>query len=280
MKIGLSLGAGSARGWAHVGVIQALNEAGIAVDMVNGSSIGAVVGGGYSLYLDTDKMISIAKEVVRTVNVSYFNPFRHSLESQSFLRNWLVNAICSISAMRSSALSHRNNIKALKLLFGDHEFHDTQIPFSSVAVDLKSREIVVISKGKLIDGILASISIPGIFPPVKRTGQLLVDGGVLANVPARELRRQGGEFIIASILGTEVRKAYHNGLDILHRVDSLKFQRLSQWELDEADFSIRIDIPDFDSSRFDNYEIAIAHGYEATKRALPDLKRRLAEAGA
>jgi len=278
MKVGLSLGSGGARGWAHIGVIQALNEADISIDIINGSSIGAVVGGGYALHLDTNKMISVAKEVVRTVNVNRYSAFRHTFESQSFLRNWLVNVICNIAAMRSHMLSHRDNIKALRLLFGDREFRDTRIPFSSVAVDLMRGEVVAISEGKLADGILPSLSIPGIFPPVKRNSQLLCDGGVLANVPARELRQQGAEFVIASILGVEVCKVYRNGLDILHCVDSLKFQRISQWELDEADFLISIDIPNFDASRYDNYEIAIHHGYEVTKQALPYLKRRLARA--
>jgi NTE family protein len=272
------LGSGGARGWAHIGVIQALNEAGISIDLINGSSIGAVVGGGYALHVNTNKMISIAKEVVRTVNVNRFSPFRHAFESQSFLRNWLVNVICDVAAMRSHILSHRDNIKALKLLFGDHEFRDTQIPFSSIAVDLMSGEVVVINQGKLADGILPSLSVPGIFPPIRRNGQLLSDGGILANVPARELRQQGAEFVIASVLGVEVCRTYRSGLDILHCVDSFKFQRISRWQYDEADFLIRIDIPGFDSRRYDNYEIAIRHGYEVTKQALPELKRRLSRA--
>jgi NTE family protein len=280
MKIGLSLGAGGARGWAYIGVLRALEEAGIKIDMINGSSIGAIAGGGYALYRNVKKMVSIAAEIVRSVNVNYFNVFRHSTESHSFLRNWLVSAICDIAALRKSILSHRNNLKALKRIFGKHEFHDTQIPFSAVAVDILAMETVVISEGKLVDGILPSISIPGIFPPVEREGRLLIDGGALANVPVQALRQQGAEFVIAVKLGTETAKTYRHGFDILSYIDSLKFQRLSQWEIDKADFQIRIDISDFDSGRFDNYEIAIAYGYEATKRVLPDLERRLAEVNA
>ena len=73
---------------------------------------------------------------------------------------------------------------------------------------------------------------------------------------------------------------YRNGFDILQYIDFLKFQELNQWELSSADFQIIIDIPKFDSGRFDNYEIAVENGYSITKQAIPDLERRLAEAGA
>jgi len=277
MRIGLSLGGGGARGFAHIGVIKALREAGVPIDLVNGSSAGAVVGGAYALYADIERTIAKAEEVVHTVDVSYFNMFRYSMESRPFLRNWLVSAICDLSALRSSILSHKNNLRALEMLFGQYEFSDTQVPFSSVAVDLLTGETVIIKEGKLIDGVLASTSIPGIFPPVERDGRLLVDGCVLADVPARELRQEGAEFVIAIRLGAEVETSYRNGFDLLNYVDGLKGRELTQWELDQADFQITIDIPDFDSSRFDNYEIAIAQGYKVTKYALPDLERKLGD---
>jgi len=279
MKVGLSLGAGGSRGWAHIGVLQALEEAGIAIDMVNGSSIGAVVGGAYALYLDTDEMVAIAKEVVRRVNVNYFNIFRYRSESLPFLHNWLVDAISILAATRSSILSPRNNLRALKLIFGENEFCDTQIPFSSVAVDLLAGKTVVINQGKLIDGILPSISIPGVFPPVKRNGMLLADGGILAEIPIRELRQQGADFIIGVKLVEKPDTTYRSGFELLNYIEAVKFQSLSKYQLDEADFQIGIEIPRFDSSRFDNYEIAIARGYKVARRALPALERSLGASG-
>jgi NTE family protein len=154
VRIGLSLGAGGARGWAHLGVLQALEEEGIRIDLVNGASIGAVVGASYALYQDTEKMFSLAKQAIDAVNVNYFNTFRHSNDGPSFLNNILLEAICDIAALRGSLVSHKNNIKALEILFGDYEFNDTKIPFSSVATDLISRELISIRKGRLVDGVL------------------------------------------------------------------------------------------------------------------------------
>jgi len=280
MKIGLSLGSGGARGYAHIGVLQALEEAGIKIELINGSSIGAIVGGAWALYQDVACLIKITERLVREADVDYFNIFRYPVESRPFLHNWLVNALCDLSALRGAILSHENNVKALEIIFGEHKFQDTQIPFSAVAVDLLAGETVVIEEGGLVEGVLPSIAIPGVFPPVEREGQLLVDGGVLADVPVRELRREGAEFIIAVELAEEIEREYRNGFDLLTYVDALKAQRLRQRELEEADFLIQIELPDFDSMRFDNYEIAIVQGYGAARQALPGLLRRLDERGA
>ena len=276
MKVGLCLGGGGSRGYAHIGAIRALREANISIDLINGTSIGAIIGGAYALYFDTERMITLIEEVIHTVNLNYFNIFRFSSESRPFLRDWLVNATCDLASLRGYILTHRNNIKALRIIFDEHEFKDTQIPFSSVAVDLIAGKTVIMKSGKLIDGILPSISIPGIFPPVERNGQLLVDGYVLANVPAAELRRQGADFVIAINLVAEAEEGYQNGFDLLNRVEMLKQAKIDQWELNEADFAITIDLPGFDGMSFGSYDSAIARGYAIAKRMLPRLKRRLA----
>ncbi len=275
MRIGLSLGVGGARGWAHLGVLQALEEKGICIDLVNGASIGAVVGAAYALYQDTGKMFSLAKQATEAVNVNYFNIFRYPSDGASFLSNILLNAICDIAALRSFLISHRNNIKALETIFGDYEFHETRIPFSSVATDLVSRKLVSIRKGRLVDGILPSISIPGIFPPIKMDDSLLVDGGVLANVPVRELRKDGAEFVIAVRLIDRAKPKFRNGFELLSYVDSLKFREINKRELANADFVLDIDTAGLDGGKFDDYETAISIGHlEATKR-LPELMKRL-----
>jgi len=278
MKVGLSLGGGGARGYAHFGVIRALNEAGIPIDLINGSSAGAIAGGAYALYTDIDQIMAIIKEVVRSVNVNYFNIFRYPVESQPFLRNWLTNAICDVLALRRSILSHRNNTKALRQIFGEREFADTQIPFSAVAGDLLAGETVVINQGKLVDGILPSISIPGIFPPIERGQQLLVDGFLLANIPVKELREQGADFVIAVELAGPGETTYQNGFDILNCVESAKYRQLNQWQLGAANFHLKVNFPSFNSMSFNNYEIAMKQGYHTAKRLLPKLKRRLEEA--
>ncbi|RLE30762.1 hypothetical protein DRJ54_01965 [Candidatus Acetothermia bacterium] len=276
MALGISLGSGGARGYAHIGVLKALEEAGIAPALINGSSIGAIVGGAYALYRDTDKLVKLAKALADQVNLRYFNLFRYSMGARAFLQNWLLHAACDISALRISIYSHRRNLKALDYLFKDHSFSDTQIPFSAVAVDLLSGEVISVKEGPLVKGVLASISIPGIFPPVERDGRLLVDGGVLADVPVRELKAEGAEFVIAVKLeGEDYIPIMRSGLSLLTYVDFLKGEALSEWELEAADFVIRVDLSGLDIMEFGSYPKAIARGYDATRRILPKLRRVL-----
>jgi NTE family protein len=278
MKIGLCLGGGGSRGYAHIGAIRALTEAGIKIDMVNGTSIGAVVGGVYALYLDVDKMTSLVKQVIESVNVNHFNLFRHPVEGQSFLRNWLNEAVCDIAALRKSIQSHKNNLKALKILFNEYRFEDTKISFSAISTDLITGKTVIIKRGKLIDGVLASASLPGIFPPVTRGRKLLVDGFVLSNIPVPELRQEGADFIISIELGFIPDTRYQNGMDILNYIESLKQKQLQQWAITESDFHIKIEMSGFDSSRFENYLVAMEYGYKTTRKIIPQLMKKLEKA--
>ncbi len=279
MKIGLSLGGGGARGYAHIGAIRALTEAGIPIDIVNGTSIGAVMGGGYALYKDVDKLTVLIRQVIGNVNINYFNIFNHKSESQTFLRNWLTEAVCDIASLRNSIQSHRHNLKALRAIFGEHTFADTKIPFSAVAHDLIAGETVVIRRGKLVEGILPSVAIPGIFPPVKRGKRLLVDGYVLANIPVHELREQGADFIISIALDSTEEATYQNGLNLLNGIEAMKQHRMELWAIAESDSHIRINFKNSAPERFDNYATAIELGYSITTRAIPRLLRRLEKSG-
>lgn len=221
----MCLGGGGARGYAHIGAIRALTEVGIKIDIVNGTSIGAVVGGIYALYQNVDKMVDLTKQVVGSVNINHFNLLRYPSESQSFLRSWLNEAICDVAALRKSIQSHKNNKKTLGLLFDEYRFEDTKIPFSAVATDIISGKTTIIKRGKLIDGVLASVFLPGIFPPVTYGKKQLIDGFVLSNIPVSELRWEGADFIISVELVSIPINEYRNGTNIPQMVYyALKFR--------------------------------------------------------
>ena len=274
MKIGLSLGGGGALGYAHIGVIRAFEEAGIPIDMINGSSMGAIVGGLYALYKDGDKMTALVKETIESINVDSFNIFKNR-EHHSFLRNWLSTTLCDISLLRSSFVSHKEDLRALRMIFGESSFSDAQIPFSCVAVDLLGGDIITIAEGDLIEGILPSMTLPGIFPPIERDDRLLVDGSVLADVPVQQLRAQGADFIIAIRLAPKVDWWYQTGSDVLNLVEMMKESLLVEWELEEADFGIEINLPEVRLLDFGSYEQAINGGYEIAREACDELRGRL-----
>jgi NTE family protein len=279
MKIGLSLGGGGTRGYAHLGVIRALEEANIPIDMINGTSIGAVMGGGYALYNDIDIFINLVKQVIHKSNINYYNIFHSQSDSQSFLRTWMLEAVCDIASLRSSIQSNRNQHKALRAVFGEYTFADTKIPFSAVAHDLISGKPVIFKKGKLVDGILPSVTLPGIFPPVRRRNRLLVDGYVLSNTPVQELRMQGADFIIAVELISTDKHPYENGLDLLNGIEDMKQRQLDDWQIAEADFHIKVNFELYTPKRFENYENAMKLGYDTTKITLTKLLKMLEKNG-
>ncbi|HDL85626.1 MAG TPA: hypothetical protein ENH11_04755 [Candidatus Acetothermia bacterium] len=279
MKIGLSLGGGGARGYANIGVLRALEEARINIALINGASIGAIIGGAYALCSDSNELERLAAAQVEKMNLHYSSIFRNARANDSFLRNWLLHAACDVSSLRSSVYSHKRNLKALAFIFGEQRFSDTAIPFSAAALDLLSGRTISIKEGKLVDGILPSISIPGMFPPVERDGFLLVDGGVLADVPVRELHDEGADFVIGVGLGPDdLVRTVSNGFSIVTYIDVLKGEALAHGELAAADFSFTVQLPGFDILRFEGYEEAIAEGYATAKRYLPQLERKLDEA--
>lgn len=173
-KVGLALGSGSARGWAHIGVLRALAEAGITIQYVAGTSIGALVGAAYAL---------------GKIN-----------ELEAFARRLDWKHIVSFLdvTVPISGLIDGNKLTALfRELAGDIPIEDLPLPFRAVATDLLSGREVVLTSGELVSAVRASISIPGIFTPVKRDGRFLVDGGLLNPVPVSVVRNMGAEYVIA-----------------------------------------------------------------------------------
>ena len=173
-KIGLALGSGSARGWAHIGVIQALSEAGIHIDYIAGTSIGSVVGAVYA-----SGNINTLREVVLQLDwkqIAYF--FDVVLPKSGLIDGKKLSAFVR---------SHVNRIN----------IEDLPIPFCTVSTDLTTGEEVIIQSGDIIDAVRASISVPGIFTPVKKNGAFLVDGGLVNPVPVSVTRQMGADFVIA-----------------------------------------------------------------------------------
>jgi NTE family protein len=174
-KVGLALGGGAARGWAHLGVLQALKEKGIEVDYVAGTSIGALVGGFFAAG-NLDQLMAIALNLDWKQVVYYFFEI-------SFPKDGLVDG------------------KKIVQLFRQHvkktDITSLQIPFRAVATDVMTGQEIVLKEGDVIDAIRASMAIPGIFTPVRRKGQMLVDGGLVNPVPVNVVREMGANVVIA-----------------------------------------------------------------------------------
>ncbi len=170
--LGLALGGGGMRGWAHVGVLSVLEERGLRPDLVVGSSAGALIGAYYAKGLPVPEMVRLMRGQ-RTASLFGLRLDGAALLDTDDLRDLLVEQL------------------------GDVQIEDLELPFAVVATELASGKEVVIDRGPVVDAILASSAMPGIFAPVRRGDRLLVDGGICNNVPTSVLVSRGARYTIA-----------------------------------------------------------------------------------
>ena len=177
LKIGLALGGGGALGIGHVGVLEILEENGIHVDMIAGTSMGAIVGAAYASGVKTEEMRDFANKI-KTFDLVDFKFQKGAVFSGASAEKWI-----------------RNCLKC-------DTFEELTMPFSCVACDLLNGDMVVLDSGDLIKSVRASMSVPGIFKPVELDGRYLVDGGVVCNVPADIVKKMGADIVISvNVLG-------------------------------------------------------------------------------
>ncbi len=174
-RIGLALGSGAARGLAHIGVLAALQKLGIRIDMISGTSMGALVGAVFAKGEDIDSMKELAVE----------------LGAKRF--SFLVDP----ALPTTSLISGRKIDSMLTSIFGEVEFPELDVPFVCSATDIESGQEVILNQGLVKTGVKASCSIPVILAPTRYDGRFLVDGALVNPVPVSLLKRMGADIVIA-----------------------------------------------------------------------------------
>lgn len=182
--VGLALGSGSARGWAHFGVLRALEDAGLRPDIICGSSIGALVGASYAAgEMQRFEEWVLGLGMRKVFGFMDFNIAGGMLKGEKLISFWREH-------------------------FVDSAIEDLKIPFGAVATDLHSGAEVWLRKGSIADAVRASIALPGLFTPVQREGRLLVDGGIVNPVPASLARAMGADIVIAVDLNADIMRRH------------------------------------------------------------------------
>ena len=180
-RIGLALGGGAARGWAHIGVVRALHDAGIEPDIVTGTSIGAVVGGCY-VAERLDALETFARNLTRRRVFGYFD----------------------INLSGSGLINGQRLTKVLEGELGDIHIEDVRQPFTTVATEIGTGHEVWLSRGRIVDAIRASYAIPGVFRPVRIDGRWLFDGALVNPIPVTVCRALGAQYVIAVNLNSDL----------------------------------------------------------------------------
>lgn len=265
-KVGLALSGGAARGLAHVGVISILHREGIPIDMIAGTSSGAIVGAVYAQDRDTKKMKNYALDPGWKKRAPMIDP---SFPKTGFIKGKKIEKLLE------------------SFLGGDIEFKDLQIPFACVATDIQTGEEIVINSGPVTAALRATISLPGVFTLVKRQGRYLVDGGLTTPVPVEVVRQMGANFIIAVNVNPDVsgrivktdkpqkKQKSPNIFQVLIQSVYITTYSLVRSSLENADVVIEPDTADISAGEFRRTPELITLGELAATKAIPEIKRRL-----
>jgi len=253
-KLGLALGSGVARGLAHIGVLGVLEKEGIPVDMIAGTSVGALIGALYA----QGKSVSEITDIARKVGSKRFN--------------YLVD----LNIPRTGLIGGRKLENRLKEFFGDMEFGDLKMPFACVATDIDSGEEVVINEGPLWEAIRASSSLPIVLAVAKWRDKYLVDGALVNPVPVSILKKMGAGIIIAVNVIPErsVKEATKpNIFDVIMQTLHIVGYYAVKSSTAEADIVIEPEVAQFALTDFHRVDECVEQGELATEEAMPEIKR-------
>lgn len=251
-SVGLALGGGFARGFAHLGVLKVFRKYDIKVCHIAGSSVGSILGAAYASGAPLEHII----EACRTLR------FRD-------IARWRVSRLGLASNHRLAELMER--------VFGSRQFEDLKIPLAVVATDLSTGEPVVFTQGNLVDAIRASCAFPGLFEPVQIGTRCLADGGLVAPVPTQAARFIGAQTVIGVSVGMQDgrRGAPTNIFQVVSRaVSAAQKHQLEVWER-HADLVLRPDVQFLAWDDFARADEAIEAGAAAALRALPRIENLL-----
>ncbi|WP_082591218.1 patatin-like phospholipase family protein [Stenotrophomonas pavanii] len=251
VKIGIALGGGAAKGFAHIGVIKMLEANGFEPAVVAGTSAGSVVGALYASGMDAfqmqSKAVALDEASIRDVRL-----FSGGLVQGQKLQDYVNEQVASRPAERLKK------------------------PFAAVATQLETGERAIFVRGNVGQAVRASSSIPGVFEPVKIGGRNYIDGGVVSPVPVDAARQLGADFVIAVDISSKASgKAPTDMLGIVNQSISIMGQRLGEQELARADIVIRPKVLDIGAADFSQRGTAILEGEKAAMAAMPQIRAKI-----
>ena len=255
-KLGFALGSGGARGVAHIGFLQAMEENGIKPDVISGCSMGSVVGAAYASGMSPSEMFQAVK-TLRLID------------------------LLDITVKPGGLLDTRKMRKVLAKYLGEITFEDLKIPFSCIAVDMISQQLVEFKTGNVVDAVVCSSSIPSVFKPTEKDGMRLIDGGILERVPVREVKAMGAKKVVAvDVMGNKQAQEKCPGMigmmsDVIELMDNHRTLRRRQESDDIIDLWCEPDLGTMSVYTFRHTTFAYQKGYECGLEHVEQIKALL-----
>ncbi|MBN2374446.1 patatin-like phospholipase family protein [bacterium] len=286
-KTGLALGSGAARGLAHIGVLKVLESEGIAIDIITGSSIGAIIGAAYALNPDANELEKRAfdyldSEAFKKAKFDFITGADKSLDDgegifyrfSTFLKKRIFYGL---ALTKTSFISDETFEKNIGFMVDDKTFSQTKIELGVTAIDIKAGTELLIREGPIRMAVKASSSIPGILPPVCIGESLCVDGGWSREIPIEAAFDMGANYVIGVDVGSELEtsKAYDNSLDIVFRSNAIARDILKSMRISRANLIINPKVEKVHWSDFKKMDECIKAGEEATRLLIKKLKRSI-----
>lgn len=281
-KIGLVLSGGGAKGFAHIGVLKVIEEAGVKIDFIGGTSMGAVVGGLYATGYNAAQLDSIFKETNFDELLSDYIP----RDTKNFYekRNDEVYALVlpfnkykiGIPDALSKGLYNFNLLSRItRNVRHTRDFSKLSIPFLCIGTDIETGEQLILNKGNLARAMIASSAFPSLFSPVDYQGRFIVDGGVVNNYPIDEIRKLGADIIIGVDVQNDLldRKGLNDATKILVQITNLHSIDKMKENVLKTDIYIRPDIKDYGVMSFDSGDEIVSKGEEAAFSVFERLKQ-------
>lgn len=282
--IGLALGSGGVRGFAHLGVLEVLEREGIRPDVIAGSSVGAAIG---AMYAFRPKLAPNLTHVRNYLNSDLYDStklgyLKQSEESRKTIYDKLrVNlakgAVLATSMTRASLFDYATLRANVSYLLPPVNIEDAFIPMAVISFDLETGEELVLREGPLVDAVMASCAIPGVFPAVEIGERRLMDGGIVNPVPCDRARELGADIVIAVDVTPRIAPlpALTGSYEVAMRASDITRQRLKTIQLRDADLVVPVATSDVFWADFTRFDECVDLGREAARQALPAIRRLL-----
>jgi NTE family protein len=284
-KVGLALGGGGVRGFSHIGVLNVLKEEGIDIDLIVGTSAGALIGGAYASGQSPreiqDKIEAYLRSpefdasTIKTIGMTF------SQENKGFFKKaktYIMNRYWFAQAFFKPSILPSGDFQSLINYFvPEIDIRETKIPFRAVSTDLITGRKIVFSGGSLRQAVLASCSVPGAVAPVRYGDWLLADGGITSIVPVHATREAGADVVIAVIVDRAPSESIsiETGKDVVYRAGEITSSALEDSELGEADVIIRPQVGDLHWMDFSRAGDLVRIGEAAARESLGKINSSL-----
>ena len=277
-KVGLALGGGGVRGFSHIGVLNVLEEEGIDIDLIVGTSAGALIGGAYASGQSPreiqDKIAAYLLSPEFDASTLKSIGLTFSPENKSFLRkarNFVMNRLWFVQAFFKPSILPSDDFESLINYFlPEMDIRETKIPFRAVSTDLITGKKIIFSEGPLRQAVLASCSVPGALAPVRHGDWLLADGGITSLVPVHATREAGADVVIAVMVDRDLQAdvSIETAKDVIYRAGEITTNALEASELESADVIIRPQVGNLHWMDFSRAVDLIKAGEQATRESL------------